>query len=448
MKSSLLNKLGQFFSNRMLPITMLLSLSLCMVTVAVANPQVAVYINGQYLGTVAHYEEVENEILNIEQKISSVIGSEYNLDVQPEYRLVYTNSDLTTVSMSTVNNVLSGYVDEIAPIAVLYVDDQPLFALETLEQANAMLEKVLVLSVGEELADYASFVENIYIKEEYSSVAYLVTEDYAIEYLTATKTGEAIHKVQANQTLSSIALMYDMSTSEVEALNPDIEPTKMQIGQELVIEKAKPEFSVEITQEETYDVQIAYQTQTTYDDTMTTNQKKTVTAGVYGINEVVANVTYIDGVEVEREIISETTMSEPSDAVVAIGTKPTVVTGTYKMPTYGATLSSPYGYRSSGFHTGIDLAASYGTSIYASDGGTVIYSGWNGGYGYCIIIDHGNNMTTLYGHCSSLLVSVGTKVNQGDKIALMGSTGNSTGNHLHFEIRVNDQHVNPYNYLY
>lgn len=99
-------------------------------------------------------------------------------------------------------------------------------------------------------------------------------------------------------------------------------------------------------------------------------------------------------------------------------------------------------------HTGLDIAAPYGTPIKATADGEVIFSGYSGGYGYVVKISHGNGIQTYYGHCSKLYVETGEKVKAGDTIAAVGSTGNSTGNHLHFEVRVNGTEVNPQNYLY
>ena len=94
-------------------------------------------------------------------------------------------------------------------------------------------------------------------------------------------------------------------------------------------------------------------------------------------------------------------------------------------------------------HTGIDIASNQGTAVYASDGGTVTLAGWNGGYGNCIMIDHGNGYVTLYGHLSSISVSVGQTVSQGATIGAVGSTGNSTGPHLHFEVLKNGTRIDP-----
>ena len=99
-------------------------------------------------------------------------------------------------------------------------------------------------------------------------------------------------------------------------------------------------------------------------------------------------------------------------------------------------------------HKGIDIAATRGTPILATASGKVTFAGWSSGYGYLVKIDHGNGVETYYGHCSKLYVSAGDTVDAGEKIAAVGSTGNSTGNHLHFEIRLNGKQVNPESFVY
>lgn len=114
-------------------------------------------------------------------------------------------------------------------------------------------------------------------------------------------------------------------------------------------------------------------------------------------------------------------------------------------------VSSRYGSVSSlrvSTHTGLDIAAPYGTAIKAVADGTVTFAAYSGSYGYLVKIDHGNGVETWYGHTSKMYVKAGEKVNAGDTIAAVGSTGNSTGNHLHLEIRINGKHVNPQKYLY
>ena len=121
------------------------------------------------------------------------------------------------------------------------------------------------------------------------------------------------------------------------------------------------------------------------------------------------------------------------------------------IPVTGGSITSRYGVSESvryHVHKGIDIAASYGTPIKAVADGTVKYAGSYGGYGNIVILDHGNGIETYYGHCSKINTSVGKNINAGDIIANVGSTGNSTGNHCHFEIRVNGTQVNPQSYLY
>jgi murein DD-endopeptidase MepM/ murein hydrolase activator NlpD len=116
-------------------------------------------------------------------------------------------------------------------------------------------------------------------------------------------------------------------------------------------------------------------------------------------------------------------------------------------------MSSGFGYRihpiggGSKMHKGIDLAASPGTKIFAADSGTVRFSGWKGGFGYCVIIDHHNGYTTTYGHCRKLVADTGDNVRRGDYIAEVGSTGAATGPHLHFEVRQKDVPVDPVQYF-
>jgi len=113
---------------------------------------------------------------------------------------------------------------------------------------------------------------------------------------------------------------------------------------------------------------------------------------------------------------------------------------------YGYT-SFSYNYANN-FHTGLDIDGETGDKIFSSKSGIVVDSGWSsGGYGIYVVIDHGNGLTTLYGHLSKTLVKNGDSVSQGQNIGLMGSTGFSTGSHLHFEVRINNSHVNPSVYL-
>lgn len=141
--------------------------------------------------------------------------------------------------------------------------------------------------------------------------------------------------------------------------------------------------------------------------------------------------------------------SSGSYTIASTTTKVDLGMSLIKPVSYGYTITSRYGPRSSGTHTGLDLAAPTGTNIVAAAGGTVSYVNYsNVSYGNCIKINHGNGVETLYAHCNELYVSVGETVSQGQTIATVGSTGNSTGPHLHLEIRVNGTTINPQHYIY
>lgn len=143
-----------------------------------------------------------------------------------------------------------------------------------------------------------------------------------------------------------------------------------------------------------------------------------------------------------------TTTAASTSSYAAAGASATVTSnGMFMRPVSGGTITSKYGARSSGFHTGLDIAIPTGTPVYASAAGTVVKAGWYGGYGYLVVIDHGNGYQTYYAHNSSLCVSAGQSVSKGQNISYSGSTGNSTGPHLHFEVRINGATQNPQNYI-
>ena len=153
----------------------------------------------------------------------------------------------------------------------------------------------------------------------------------------------------------------------------------------------------------------------------------------------------IDDLEVAKENTVEKLNIDTTESIADInGIK--VAT----LPVTG-TISSRYGVSSKirvSTHTGLDIAATTGTPIKVVADGTVAFAAYSGSYGYLVKVDHGNGVETWYGHTRKILVKEGQEVKAGDTIALVGSTGNSTGPHLHFEVRINGEHVNPQKYLY
>ena len=161
--------------------------------------------------------------------------------------------------------------------------------------------------------------------------------------------------------------------------------------------------------------------------------------------DITDNDTAVSNLYEEKKVV--VAKSSGGVPVAGVGTGFKDVGIKFKKP-ISAGISSRFGVRWGRNHKGTDFGAATGTSIYAAASGTVTYAGWNnGGYGYLVVVSHGNGVQTYYAHCSSILTKVGDKVNQGDLIAKVGNTGNSYGSHLHFEIRINDVAYNPEYYL-
>lgn len=186
--------------------------------------------------------------------------------------------------------------------------------------------------------------------------------------------------------------------------------------------------------------------------TMLRGDSQVLVEGSEGLRRVTQTVVTVNGEESARITVSNVTLSQPVDRVVKVGTAISIASAKEQLlaensgficpvPAGKFTISAYYGDGRN--HKGLDFAAKKGTSIFAVAEGTVTFSGWNGGYGYLVVIDHGNGYVTKYGHASKLLVSKGERVVAGQVIAEVGTTGNSTGNHLHFEVLINGVNYNP-----
>ncbi|MBW3605074.1 MAG: peptidoglycan DD-metalloendopeptidase family protein [Actinobacteria bacterium] len=170
--------------------------------------------------------------------------------------------------------------------------------------------------------------------------------------------------------------------------------------------------------------------------------RKTYERKIAACNDKVVKLKQQERIAADDEAELAAALADQGEIVVP----PSVSSGGWTWPTPG-TVTSGFGYRWGRLHAGIDIGASTGTPIYAARGGVVSYAGTMGGYGNIIVVDHGGGMTTRYAHQSQLGASVGQTVGAGARIGSVGSTGNSTGPHLHFEVRINDQPQNPMGYL-
>ena len=314
------------------------------------------------------------------------------------------------------------------------------------------------LAYDKDFSDYKlglksiDFGDKVEIVESYLPEEELTDLSAAIDEVTKDKETNQIYEVKSGDTLSSIALQYDLTVADLINMNESLEDefTRIRPEDEIIVTVPEPELSVVYTIEQYYEEDYEAEVQYVDNDSWYTTQKKVIQEPSAGHRKVVALVSFVDDGESGREIEKEEVTYQAVPKIVERGT---IVPPTYVKPISGGRLTSNFGPRkapkkgASTYHKGVDWATPVGTAVMASSSGTVTRAGWGSGYGYCVYIRHPDGRETRYGHLSKVLVSVGQKVSQGQKIALSGNTGVSTGPHLHFEILVGGKQVNPLNYL-
>lgn len=322
----------------------------------------------------------------------------------------------------------------ILSIANRYLDDE---INENIKLLNDVEIKE-VLSVLSTINQKKDLINSLLDKDNLQEFQVEVKKDDKVEDILKKYLIDKQDLLDANENLDMYIDETDIEDQVTEVFNEDLT---------LNLYLPTPKISIEISHEIKRDVEVANVTEYQDSSSVYIGEEKVSVEGKKGLNNETVKLSSINGKENPEEIIETKVIEQPVNRVVLKGTKEKgSALGYFIRPTTGY-ISSPFGYRSRGFHGGIDIANSYGTSILAADGGVVTETGWDGTYGMKVKIDHRNGYKTIYAHLSSIDVNVGDKVNQGQLIARMGSTGNSTGNHLHFEIRVNDQRVNPSNYV-
>ncbi len=298
-----------------------------------------------------------------------------------------------------------------------------------------------------------SFSESVEVVEAYLPADSIMDYEAAKGRLTDLQELQQIYKVKSGDTLSKISLEVGLPLDQIIALNETLENENsiINVDQELIITVPEPELSVIWTEttrdDEVFDLPVEY----IYNDDWFTTKSVTHQQPSAGYHETVSLITRKNNDELDREILYEEVGMEAVAKVVEVGT---MVPPTYIKPLSGGRISSGFGGRRNPFtgaagsnHAGVDIATPTGTPIWASSGGTVVWAGWNGGYGYLVSINHPDGRQTRYAHLSKIYVSVGQYVSQGQVIAASGSTGNSTGPHLHFEMRIGGVAYNPMDYV-
>ena len=256
-----------------------------------------------------------------------------------------------------------------------------------------------------------------------------------------------------DETMASVAEKTGVNADVIKKMNPSITDDTLQVGTAVCLTEVNPLLTVQITKEVKEIQEIPFETEEIDNSTLARGTENVVTEGVNGEQEVTLKVVELNGVRVSSETVGDpVVLVEPTNEVVERGTKMVLASRDYggsgmlAWP-YNGTITSRYGYRSFGWHSGLDIAGPTGSPIVAAESGTVFFAGWSGAYGYLVKIDHGDGLVTYYAHCSEMYVSAGSTVAKNDVIAAIGSTGNSTGPHVHFEVRFDGITYDPLNYL-
>ncbi len=406
-----------------------------------------VIIDGNLVGYIDDTKVVEDAIKEAETAVKTFVGEDETYTKNPEYvrRLVDRDECMTK---EDVSKYLLDNLDYIVSSYGIYVDGEFVTAVTSETIAKKVREEYLIRYCGVEITD-DTVLET---KEKYTySLDYdhginnLSTFEEAISILAGTDKELEKYTVVSGDTLSGIAEKFGMRSSvEIVALNPNLASgAVIHIGDQIIIEKAVPLLSVIATKTVEYEEAVPFEIEKQDDPNIYQGEYSIVSKGIEGKVKNIATIKTENGIEIKRDILESEVLSEPVKEVRKVGTK---VPPTFLNPASGY-LSSRYGYRWGRNHNGIDIAGSYGSAIKASAAGTVTYSGWMSGYGYYIVINHGNGFQTAYGHNAQNLVSKGQRVTQGQTIAKMGSTGRSTGTHVHFEIKKNGVYQNPLGYV-
>ena len=473
------------------------------------SPQLEFTLNGQNIGYVTSKETVGNAISSLENKVSSILNEPYEFTGDISYRIVLKNTKAYYVSEDEIYEIMYNSSQNAVTSAYgLYIDGELVGAAENESDINQVLQEVLDEMADKPDVESVEFANDIQIIEDNYAVRDVVTQGELKNIITYSPDNpENIPDAPENGTLSALSSagetrplyeytiadyeipMSDESFSEGETndatayvdaddlavmavasslgLTPEavtaiprglldsaakLDENNIKSGILSLISKSSASLGAtsalmfKQVKTESYNVTVPYDVRYVESSNYYVGTQIVQSNGVNGENKITADVTYIGDEEVAREIKEVEAVKAPISKVVVRGTKPKPLPG----PTGGFIRPVRGGYTTSRFgkgHRGLDLVVPYGTPIYASDGGTVIYAGFSGSYGNHVKLRHNDGFVTIYAHMSSIGVSNNEKVFQGQEIGKVGSTGNSSGNHLHFEILKNGVLVNPESYI-
>ena len=417
-----------------------------------------IVLNGQNVGLVASKETGQHLVADILTKRGQAIGKDAKTNDHIEYKIVRVNKAALLEETSTeyklqetLTSYIEGYALEIAgkQIAILPNQEDVQKLLKTYQDFYANPSDSNKLTSVE-------FSESISTKPVEAQPDQVKLADQVLQELKDGKITTTEYTAQANDSWWLIARKNDMKTKDVLASNPGMtEDSKIQPGQKIKLASVSPYLTVTSKGILTNTEIIAFDVVTHTDTSLASGKTVVKEQGSDGSKLVTYSYVQENGKYITKQVVEEKVTKPPVTQVIAKGPSRTPVTVASRgsgsisglaWPLRGP-INSAYGSRWGSFHTGIDIDGDTGEPFTAAASGKIVAAGWSGGYGNTILIDHGNGVKTRYAHSSRLLVSVGQRVSQGQTIGWVGSTGNSTGSHLHFEVIHNGDTVNPRNYL-
>lgn len=445
--------------NYVLPIISILVLILTASSLFGRSYALSVQYNGVTVGCIQDESTYNQATELVSQRVISS-SEDFLQALNPTYSLVKTDGTNFNTPDEICNNILLN-TDSVEDAYGFFVDGELVAATRSRADMDYILEEFLEQFRTGAANETVEFVgETDIVSGLYSTEMIISSADFR-SAISQTVMQSQLYTVKKNDTLQKILKSYSLTEERFLELNPDFDGN-LKAGTSVLVEKEQPVLRVKSVIVSSYEKTIAYSTETIKDPTQYTSYKKLKTAGKNGLEYITQEVTYIDGVKISTEIVSREVITEPVNEVYVVGTKKATTannnggsninvqgTGRFTWPLPGVnTVSSKFGWRawSNSYHKGIDISTKNvnGRTIVAADAGKVTAVRYQAnGYGKYLIIDHGNGYTTLYAHCSAILVSQGQTVSKGQAIAKVGSTGRSSGPHLHFEIRVNGVQKDP-----
>jgi murein DD-endopeptidase MepM/ murein hydrolase activator NlpD len=432
-----------------------------------------VYFNDTFVGTVSDKGTIKELI---SEKSKEIEKSYKNMNLELGTQITYIPEQVfhsTADNKETIKN-LENVAYTQAKSAAIVIDGKPVVYLNNQDTAKEVVKKLELKFVTEEQlksieakdasanAPQPPLKENesrlldvrlskkVSIEEKNIEPTKILTADQAVSFLEKGTLEEQKYKVQDGDVLGSIANIHGLTLKQILALNPNLtEDTVLKLDQEINITVPKPFLEVIVEKEVNLKEAIPYQTQVINDSSLPKGENREKQQGTNGLQSATYRMTLQNGQAVKKEVIAKTILQNPTNHIVVKGTKviPSRGDGTFSWPAVGGYVSSQMGFRWGKMHKGIDIARPSGYTIKAADNGVVVSAGWDGSYGNKIVINHQNGYRTVYGHLSSISVSVGQTVAQGAAIGVMGATGDATGVHLHFEMYKNGALTNPIGHL-